>query len=290
MSNLAKLNQIQPSNLVPGLRLYVSLNLNEPYFPTTKRLSSQSIRGQPVATRRVRWQGGSYRRPSGQVLSLIRPASDSDCARVLHSLQDPYIFLHLQDPGDPSTMNRQTGILPLSMSIVACILLVAASSASGTGVVPTGLQVWTYLKVLVFFFSILSYSELVRIEIFWPCRTSGIFCEARCIRWNGCLQYIARHDVQDNVLICFCQQKNVERSGITSTHRNMHTRSHAHAHARAHTLYVRNFVVCAANTCCSLQYIIIMITNFDIQFQFQFQFFTLNDTKSRGGSTGTGQA
>eukprot|EP00277_Geminigera_cryophila_P041669 CAMPEP_0173110650 /NCGR_PEP_ID=MMETSP1102-20130122/44518_1 /TAXON_ID=49646 /ORGANISM="Geminigera sp., Strain Caron Lab Isolate" /LENGTH=72 /DNA_ID=CAMNT_0014010509 /DNA_START=81 /DNA_END=296 /DNA_ORIENTATION=- len=37
-------------------------------------------------------------------------------------------------------MNRQTGILPLSMSIVACILLVAASSASGTGVVPTGLQ------------------------------------------------------------------------------------------------------------------------------------------------------
>jgi len=52
MSNLAKLNQIQPSNLVPGLRLYVSLNLNEPYFPTTKLLSSQSIRGQPVETRR----------------------------------------------------------------------------------------------------------------------------------------------------------------------------------------------------------------------------------------------
>ena len=186
----------------------------------------------------MRWQGGSYRRPSGQVLSLIRPASDSDCARVLHSLQDPYIFLHLQDPGDPSTMNRQTGILPLSMSIVACILLVAASSASGTGVVPTGLQVWTYLKVLVFFFSILSYSELVRIEIFWPCRTSGIFCEARCIRWNGCLQYIARHDVQDNVLICFCQQK------ITSTHIiHTHNHTHTHTHARIHSMYA--ILLCA---------------------------------------------
>ena len=223
-------------------------------------------------------------------MSQIRPSSDSNCARVLHSLQSLYISAssgswrskHHEPPdGDSPCKHVLCGVHPPG-SGVECFRDGCRSDW------PAGMND-LYRKVLGFFTSILGYRELLRIEIFWQCRTSGIFCEARCIRRNGCLQDIARHDVQDNVLICFCQQKNVERSGITSTHRNMHTRSHAHAHARAHTLYLRNFVVCTANTCCPLQYIINMITNLISSSSSSSSSLLSTTQKVWGGSTGTGQ-